>query len=290
MSSSSWWRTRREERLEGSRHIGGNAAARRVAVLLRSLFKHGMDVDLIDATPAERLRPQALGLHSMPRTRYLKEAELERFFAALELTGLLEGTVEGQGATSSLAAALLLHTGRRWGELQKARWANVRLDDAEWHVPASDRKLKKRERGSAETFVCPLDSTSVDILKKLRQLNPTSDRVCPLTRNAVMRAFERLQASGRLALDGHTTVHDLRATWRSWAAAHGVSLEVAEAQLGHKSAGRKAGFSGAADVYQRDPLLAPRREAVKLVGAALDRVRLGKAAKVTPIAAVGTKR
>ena len=80
------------------------------------------------------------------------------------------------------------------------------------------------------------------------------------------------------------TVHDLRRTWRAWAEELGVDDAVAEKTLGHKSAMRRKGFSAAADVYARAERLDQRAEAAEMVAAAFDRIRLGKAAKVVPLA------
>lgn len=106
----------------------------------------------------------------------------------------------------------------------------------------------------------------------------------------MIRALARLQDTQderrgpRLALGAKLTVHDLRRTWRSLAMDLGVDHVVAERSLGHVAALRAAGFSGAADVYGRAQMVEQRARAADLVAAALDRIRVGAEAKVTPTA------
>jgi integrase len=111
------------------------------------------------------------------------------------------------------------------------------------------------------------------------------DKPARVEAKALVRALRRLQASGRLVLEPHATVHDLRRSWRTWAGELGVPAEVAEKAMGHTSALQRQGFSAAADLYARGDMLDARRKAMDLVGAAFDRIRLGRSATVTPLAA-----
>jgi hypothetical protein len=59
----------------------------------------------------------------------------------------------------------------------------------------------------------------------------------------------------------------------------GIDHAVARLSLGH------AGLEGVEGVYGRAQMVEQRAAAAELVAAAFDRIRLGTAAKVTPIAA-----
>jgi len=105
--------------------------------------------------------------------------------------------------------------------------------------------------------------------------------VLPITDDALQRHLTRLLTPNpdgvrRLQLD-EFHVHDLRASWRSAAARLNVRVEVAEKQLDHE-------LQGVLRVYQRDPLLAARHEAVNRVGERLDALRLGRLPTVLPLA------
>ena len=93
----------------------------------------------------------------------------------------------------------------------------------------------------------------------------------------------RFSSPGRLNLEPPATVHDLRRTWRTWAGELGNSVDIAEKALGHVAANQAAGFSAAADIYDRSAKLDARREAMNLVGASFDRALQGTAARVVPI-------
>jgi hypothetical protein len=56
----------------------------------------------------------------------------------------------------------------------------------------------------------------------------------------------------------------------------------AEKALGHRTALARAGHSGSADIYARSARTEQRAQAAELVGAALDRIRLGGSAAVVP--------
>ncbi len=273
--------------LRGSRWQGGPGAAQTVLRELNAIFAHGVEAGLLKMNPAG-MKPGTFGLRYVGRSRFLDAAELAALFQTLELNALLDGIAPATklSAAVRLGIAFQTYTPPRSQGVIGARWEEVDLDGATWVIPPARQKAQNAaERAQARPFTVPLAPTAVAILRCLRELAPASPWVLPsprdpsrrLSTKALVRALRRLQGSGRLALGSAVTVHDLRRTWRTLAGELGVPFEVAEACLGHK-------LRGVAGVYARGEMVARRREATELVGAAVDRIRLGTAAAVVPLA------
>ncbi len=267
----------------GSRWQGGPGTARTVLADINSIFAHGVEVDLLRTNPAG-MKAGTFGLQAAGRERYLDATEIAAMFGVLGLTDLLERPAE-LADTVRLGIAFQAYTPPRSQGIIGARWDEFDLDAGTWLIPPARQKVKNAAaRAQLRAFAVPLAPTAVAILRRLRELAPDSPWVLPspldpsrpLSPKALVRSLRRLQSSGRLAFGARATVHDLRRTWRTMAGELGVPFEVAEACLGHK-------LGGVAGVYARGDMLARRREATELVGAALDRIRLGKAAAVVPL-------
>jgi len=272
---------------EVSRRLGGPSVARAVLAELKAIFGNAVGSGTLDATPAAVLRGTALGLTKVKRGRNLNERELAALFTALDLTALLDGIAKPQrlSPTVRLGLAFLLYVPVRSHSFIGARWEEVDLDSALWTVPVARLKLKQGARAAASDFIAPLPSTAVTILRRLQELAGESHWVLAspvepkkhIGEKVLVRAMARLQEGGRLALGSRVTVHDLRRTWRTWAGALRVPFDVAEKHLGHV-------LPGVADVYDRSEMVEQRAQAAELVGAVFDRIRLGTAAPVVPLA------
>lgn len=276
-----------------SRRVGGPAAARAALREVKALFANAVGAGSLEMTPASVLQASALGLRGTKRGRYLDAEELAALFDAIELNALLDGTAKAWklSPTARLGIALLFYAPARSHSLVGAEWSEIDLKAARWTIPAAKLKLHRDDRAEARPFTMPLPATAVTILERLQVLagkspwvlaspRPTSPKAPPrhLGAKVLIRALARLQESGRLALGSRLTIHDARRTWRAWAGELGVSFEVAERQLAHV-------LPGVADTYARAELVEQRAAAADLVAAAFDRIRLGKAATVTPISA-----
>jgi integrase len=270
------------------RNAGGAAAARAVLREVKAIFANAVGAGSLEMSPAAVLQAKALGLRGTKRGRYLDADELKALFAALDLAALLDGTAKDQklSETTRLGIALLLYVPVRTHSLVAAEWSEVDLDAGRWIIPVSKLKLHRDDRAEARPFTVPLPGTAVTILRKLQELAGASPWVLASPKNpkkhvgskVLIRALARLQESGRLAFGSRLTIHDARRTWRAWAGELGVAFEVAEKSLAHV-------LPGVADTYAKAEMVDQRAQAAELVAAALDRIRLGKAAKVTPIAA-----
>jgi len=206
--------------------------ANRVMELLRRVFNHGRHQFEIDKpNPTEGIKR----FRETSRERFLEPTEIKQFFAALNSDPDLD---------LQDFIKLLLVTGVRKGNLERARWSDLDLDRGLWRIPASESK-------NGEPMVVVLPIPAVDILRS----RLSSAEGLPLSagglggkapsategyvfRNAagrlpgVKRGWERIRAASGLA-DLH--LHDLRRTLGSWQAALGTSLLIIGKSLGHKS-------------------------------------------------------
>lgn len=269
------------------RSVGGPGAARAVLREVKAIFATAVGAGSLSMSPAALLQAKALGLKGTKRGRYLNADELKALFEALDLDALLDGTAKPRklSPTVRLGIALLYYVPVRSHSLVAAEWKEIDLDAARWVIPVAKLKLHRDDRAEARPFTVPLPSAAIAILRRLEALAGSSPWVLASPRNpkhhvapkVLVRALARLQESGRLAAGSRFTIHDARRTWRAWAGELGVPFEVAEKSLAHA-------LPGVADTYARAEMVEQRAEAAEVVAAAFDRIRLGSAARVTPLA------
>jgi integrase len=275
-------------RTVGSRHIGGRAVARAIAREIKAIFAHAEGTGSLEVSPAGTLKGKLFGLRASKRSRYLDADEIKAFFAALDLTALLDGTANPQklSATARLGCAFQLYIPLRSHSIIGAKWEEFDLDAGRWTVPVARLKMHKDDRAEARPFTVPLPATAVLILRRLRELAPSSawvlaspkDPTKHIYHKVLVRALGRLFESGRLALGSKATIHDLRRTWRTLGGELGIASEVLERSMGH------AAEEGVAAIYARGQMVERRAKAGEIIGAALDRIRLGTSATVVPLA------
>jgi len=179
------------------------------------------------------LRPQ----HSNPcrhitanrerkRRRYLSRDELARLLAALE-----EFTVTTNQVRFAQLIRLLLLTGCRVGEIQRAQWDWINFDASILVIPAAEHKTG----GDGNDRVVHLPPIAVEILRQLRER--TNGRWVIAGRgDAPLVAYSELWAKllERAGIE-NLRVHDLRHNWASTAISAGLTLAQIGEQLGHRS-------------------------------------------------------
>ncbi len=230
-----------------------------------------------------RLDNPARGVERAPeekRERYLSAAEIARLAAAL--AGIPE-------KASANAIRLLLLTGARKSEVLKARWAEIDLDAGVWRKPSAHTKSKKEhrvplsaparlllsemrveadkelKRGGKAEFLFPGDSDD----KPLGDIKRTWLAVCTKAGLGKMVAGRDRAGKPAQVWEGDARLHDLRHTYASILASHGLSLPIIGQLLGHTQAQTTARYAHLMD----DPL----RAATERVGAV---VSGGKVAEV----------
>ena len=123
---------------------------------------------------------------------------------------------------------LCLFTGCRKGNVAAMEWAEVDLENALWHIPATKTKNKR-------PMTVALCLPALAILKSRHDQRNGSPYVFPaLKTDGHLRhpddPWERILAASKIQ-DLH--IHDLRRTQGSWQAAMGISLAIIGKSLGH---------------------------------------------------------
>ena len=241
-------------------------------------FKHGIARRVVVSNPCAGLTVGAVC--GPPETRQrvmLTELELRALLA--ELPGI--------GTENALAVKILLATCVRISELTRAEWKDLDFEKAEWFIPPEHSKTRNG-------FVVPLVPAVGGWFRALQPLACGSRYVLPARR--AQRAqdqggdapFEQRSLNAMLhklcdRLDDRCrrfTPHDLRATARSWLAAMGVEVPVAERCLNHSLGGLLA-------IYDRHDYLSERRAALAGWTAVLLAWEAGQTENGVPLRGVG---
>jgi integrase len=135
-----------------------------------------------------------------------------------------------------------LWTGCRTGEICEAKWADVDLELATWHLKATKTNI--------ERFV-QLSSQAVDFLRQLKLITgdylfPSQKTGLPIQQKSITEQAWQLRTTGRMLQIEHWVPHDLRRTVRTGLSRLGCPNEVAEAILGHA----RSGIEGTYDLHR----------------------------------------
>ena len=154
--------------------------------------------------------------------------------------------------TTRLCLQFLLCTAVRTGEARLADWSEIDFANREWRIPAARTKTSEELRQ-------PLSGPAVEVLEQARELSggPLSSGYVfpsPVKRGESLSKTTLLHLVDRCSLRGLTTVHGLRASFRTWASEQtDADFAVMELSLGHKVG------SGVVNAYARGQLVAKRR-------------------------------
>lgn len=191
-----------------------------------------------------------------------------------DVAGLLRAidSFSGQFPTacaSKLAPMLFV----RPGELRAAQWIEFDLDDSEWRIPATRRKLRRRLKEDPKTppHIVPLASQAVAILKELQLFSGKSDFLFPGARDRRVPLSDATfnAALARIGYDGTTmTAHGFRHMASTLLHELGYDPEIIEAQLSHKVGGIRG-------VYNKAEYLKKRKEMMQAWADYLDGLRNG---------------
>jgi len=258
--------------------------ANRVLAVFRIFFGWALERDIIQASPAERIRPPT---REHARDRVLNDDEIRAFWKACEIVGWPFGPI-GQ---------LLLLTGQRRGEIAELRW--IEVDKLEQLLAFSADRYK-----TGSPHVVPLSAPALaiiieDLSNRARAHDSKgahghdfvfgSCRTCASKANAVRPVSGFSKASQildrhmltelqRILVDRGESppaaladwrLHDLRRTVRTNLSKLRVDHDVAELVLGHRLAGVRA-------TYDRYSYLAEKRQALELWAARLEAIVRGE--------------
>ncbi len=168
-------------------------------------------------------------------------------FRALAIDDAPEFLAEIRRRDGSAARCLefVTLTAARSGEARGARWPEIDLQRRTWTISAKRMKMDREH-------VVPLSDAA---LKLLRTLPHDSELVFPAPRGGVLSDMALLNVLKRSGWHDRTTVHGLRATFKSYAVERTDSPDfVSELALAHDVG------DSVMKAYQRSDLLEKRRE------------------------------
>ena len=235
--------------IEGSKLTWGESNM--MLVTAKCLFTHACGKRLIDANPCTGIVLSAL---LGPRPPIRKRLMLTREEIHLLLNAQMR-------RANQLAIRVLLACGVRSSELYTAKWQDVHLDEARWHVPASK---------TGPAIDIPLAPVVLRWLRELRGFSGSSAYVLPARKQARVR---RQRGDTHLAKDTiresidywiaqyepevrRFTPHDLRSTMKSHMRALGVPRDISEMCLNHK-------LPGVEGIYDQYTYYAERKGALE---------------------------
>ena len=194
-------------------------------------------------------------------------------FRALHFSEVPKALRIVMSSRSSLAVKLAFRwvvlTAARSAEARLATWSEIHEDERLWIVPPA------RMKGNVEHRQ-PLSDAALDVLERARPLRDESDLLfpSPARPGKPMSDMTLVKLTRDVGLAEKTTVHGLRATFRTWVSERtATDHAVAELALAHRVGGQVE------RAYARSDLLAKRRRLMDLWGGFVS----GKSADVVGI-------
>ena len=194
-------------------------SANRLLGVIKTLFNHFLDDEIVENNPAARITPPG---DEGSRDRVLDEREIKALWKALD-------AIDRPYAD---AVRILLLTGQRRSEVSGMRWDQLDLDAGLWRMPAN--LSHKNNRGND----VPLSDLALDVIKR----QPTRDGVpyVFVSKGGPIRGWSRVkdrvvEQLDQKHLDGSSwNFHDLRRTVATHLAQLRVSQRVINQLLNHE--------------------------------------------------------
>lgn len=221
---------------------GFDSAAAAVRGVLKRMFDYAVTCGLTKTNPVLSL-PMRHVHKAKSRDRTLSPDEIRVF-----IRSAFESNIRRQ---FKIALHLILLTMVRKSELLLARWEDVHLDEAEWHIPVENSKTGK-------PHIVYLSRQSVGLFRELKVLSGGSALVMP-GRSSLIKPFahnsinEALKKSLKDQEIPVFTIHDLRRTASTLLHENGWPSDVIEKALNHT-------IGGVRGVYNRAEYATQRRE------------------------------
>lgn len=260
---------------------GANVLAREIFTLMRQMFQSAVDDEIIETNPTASLNKKKLVGAGTERDRVLSDDEIRLLSKQMPESGLLP--------TASAAAWICLSTLCRIGELLKAEWQHVDLENTVWTIPAENAKNGR----AIDMHLSPFALEQFRVIQQHHHetpwLFPNRGKDGPICSKTITKQIgdrqrseplrNRSQHANALILPGGKwTPHDLRRTGSTVMASIGIKPEVIDRCQNHKEENRIR------RIYQRYSYQAEMNEAWQLLGERLEALT-GEAstAKVIPL-------
>lgn len=249
---------------------GARVTANRVGSVVSQMFKFGVQRGLLEGSPCVAL--QRPGGAEQSRDRNLNEDEVHTVWTKLTDASMTEIT--------KLALRLLLVTAQRRGELAKARWSEVDVENRVWTIPPDNAKNGKQH-------VVPLSAFAIELLQELQARTGYSEWLFPSPKESrgpvIDRSLSRAVRNNEKYFEiAHFTPHDLRRTAASMMTMLGIPRLHVSKVLNHTEDSITA-------VYDRHDYFEEKRTALVTWANHLADVISGKVVKVVPIRSASDK-
>jgi integrase len=201
-------------------------ASARVLSCVRCLLRHAVDLEIIEASPAEGLRPIA---KTVRRETVISLEDLRRIWAASE------------GVHPSIRAGIRLGmlTLQRRAEIAGMLWVEL-ANDRWWRIPPSRSKTKRLQVAYLSRAACEVLDTMRPLSSGLPHVFPGRGMATVLHKDSLTHAFARLVEP--LGIEAH--FHDLRRSGATLLAQNKVPRLLISKVLGHVE-------QGATAIYER---------------------------------------
>lgn len=247
---------------------GARIVARNMLGDIRQMFGFGISRGLVEHDPTSRLKRDDFG----------KKVERERILTENEIKALPEKLKSARMPESSIAAIwIMLSTCCRVGEISKAEWKDVDLDNREWRIPAANSKNAKAHT----VYLSPFATQQFTVLKALAGASSwvlssrwVEQHIC--VKSLAKQIGDRQRGdkpplksrslnTNALELSGSKwTPHDLRRTGATMMGMLMVRPDVIEKCLNHVEQNKIV------RIYQRQKLEVEQAEAWRLLGEQLE--------------------
>jgi integrase len=241
-----------------------------ILALIRQMFRFAQDRDIIENDPTSSIRKAKIGGKDTVRDRHLSDVEIRDLTAKLPDGKLLKST--------ECAIWIMLSTCCRIGELCKARWEHLDLDNLTWEIPADNSKNGKPHTIHLSGFASDRFKQLCAIKSSEQWIYPNSDNTDHVCEKSITKQIgdrqvpaDRTPMSGRsknsdtLKLaGGKWTPHDLRRTGATIMGNLNIRPDVIELCLNHIEQNKMK------KTYQHQLLHAEQAQAWKLLGEHLE--------------------
>ncbi|WP_148863269.1 tyrosine-type recombinase/integrase [Marinobacter fonticola] len=231
---------------------GKHETAHRMRQRISQIFRYAIADGRAIRDPAADLRGLLKSAPTTNRPALTKPAEVGALLRAIE-------AYSGQPTTCAalqLAPMLFL----RPGELRKAEWPEIDLENATWTIPGHRMKgtLRAKRAGKVPDHLIPLPEQAVTVLEVLQRITGHRPYVFeaikpgrPLSENTINTALRSM------GFDGDTMVgHGFRATASTLLHEMGWQPEVIELQLAHRQRNQvAAAYNRSARLEERTAMM-----------------------------------
>lgn len=262
---------------------GSNHTARNTLKLIKQMFWFAVTADIIEFSPAAALSVSKTTTSHNERDRVLSQDEIRLLKIKMPDAGFMVST--------ECAIWIMLSTLCRVGELSKAEWLHVDIQNKLWMIPAENSKNGKAHSIHLSGFALAQFQKLAQVKQHDAWLFPNRDgtgHVCDKSlskqidsrQNPVIHQC-RTKANQSLVLPGGKwTPHDLRRSGATLMGDLGIGGDIIEKCLNHSEENKLR------RVYQHQKLIEEKAAAWRLLGERLQ-VLTGDHSNVIPFKRVG---